>query len=176
MVLPSKLVTARIARERLIAWRSFMEFIDRHQQSTWIFRGVADAARHQLVPKVGRNAGLYDVARERVIFANFKRRARQYVEVQDLSDWDVLALAQHHGLPTRLLDWTTNPLVAAYFAVCDEIEPADAVVYAFYSDRVIITQNVNPRDFNGIARFRPRGVAARIVRQEGLFTLHGPPL
>jgi hypothetical protein len=88
----SKSSSLRIASERRAAWRDFMDFVDRHQQSTWIFRGVADAAAHALVPKVGRDKKLYDRDAEPVIFANFKRRARQYVDMRDMSEWDILAL------------------------------------------------------------------------------------
>src|SRR5688572_9039340 len=90
----------------------------RHQN--WVFRGVGDAHKHQLVPKIGRDPRLYSLPLERVIFANFKRRAPQFINIRGMTEWDLLALAQHHGLPTRLLDWTTNPLVAAYFAVTSE--------------------------------------------------------
>src|SRR5690242_3831383 len=119
-----------IARARRDKWREFAAFVDRHQQSNWIFRGVADAGSHDLVPKVGRDADLYDEATERVIFANFKRRARQFVDTSGLNEWDLMALAQHHGLPTRLLDWTTNPLVAAYFAVTSDPLATTARVFA----------------------------------------------
>jgi FRG domain len=166
----------KIVGQRLDKWRDFLRFVDRHQLSNWIFRGVADAQEHVLVPKVGRDDRVYEETSERVIFANFKRRARQFVDTSGMTEWELLALAQHHGLPTRLLDWTTNPLVAAYFAVTSQPTDKTARIYAARAPRQIDTTHVKgPFDCTEVLAFTPSAVAPRIVAQRGLFTVHPEP-
>ncbi len=166
-----------IARDRRETWRRFMDFVDRHQQSNWVFRGVGDATHHALVPKIGRPGLNYDPAIERVIFANFCRRARQFIDTSGMSAWDLLALAQHHGLPTRLLDWTTNPLVAAYFAVTSEPRLVTARIYAVRAPKLIeVSATDSPFDLQDVVAFIPSAVAPRIVAQRGLFTVHPDPV
>ena len=164
MALPIRPNPLRIARERRKAWDEFTDFVDRHRQSNWIFRGVADADNHQLCPKVGRDPEVYRETAERVIFANFKRRAPQFVNVRGMTEWDLLALAQHHGLPTRLLDWTTNPLVAAYFAVTSAPTNVKARVYAARAPMMVDTGRISdPFDCDEVLAFVPSAVAPRIV-------------
>lgn len=166
-----------IVQQRLEKWREFLEFVDRHQLTNWIFRGVADAAEHRLVPKVGRDKEVYEESSERIIFANFKRRARQFVDTSGMTQWELLALGQHHGLPTRLLDWTTNPLVAAYFAVTSQPLDGTARIYAAKAPALIETARyTDPLGYGPeVGAFAPSAVAPRIVSQRGLFTIHPDP-
>jgi FRG domain len=99
------------------------------------FRGQADQA-WELVPKVHRHLQrlsppvqvdeFSDLARiERDLYREFERRAHGRAEA--MKPWQGLCLAQHHGVPTRLLDWTTSIQTAAYFAVTGEPEKDAAV-------------------------------------------------
>ncbi|HDY87271.1 MAG TPA: FRG domain-containing protein [bacterium] len=76
------------------------------------FRGQGDYTK-PLIPSVGRER--YSVDYERDILHRFRRRSVSHYN-RILSWWETIFLARHHELPTRLIDWSTNPFVAAFFA------------------------------------------------------------
>lgn len=136
----------------------------------WIYRGQPEAD-WALVPGIGRQSELMAVERE--LFAAWKRGAVQFVDPPPPSDWDWMAIAQHHGLATRLLDWTGNPLAAAFFACCHQGSD-DAVIWAFAPGQTA-EPAADPFAAEGVLLVRPGAHAARIARQGAAFTIHGPP-
>lgn len=162
------------AKLRADRWREFMAWVDRHASSRWVFRGLSDVG-FELVPNVGRT-GDYSEIHERSILEIFERRAGEFVDVRGLGLWDLLALAQHHGLPTRLLDWTTNPLVAAYFAIRgDPAANARIVAFSVQSRLIVDTKGQGPFERTEIGFLLPRSLTTRIVTQSGLFSVHPDP-
>jgi hypothetical protein len=95
-------------------------------ETLW-FRGHKDSS-WKLTPKLYRNE--FSDADENEIRQEFQSRALQLIQGRiPAYKWEWYFLMQHYGAPTRLLDWTDNPLVALYFAVEDHPGNRDAAVW-----------------------------------------------
>ena len=97
-------------------------------RSPYAFRGMSNAA-YPLTTSLSRLGGDYG-RMEQHLLRNFRKYARRS-DVPSDSIWDWMAVGQHHGLPTRLLDWTFSPQVAMHFAT--------ARLREFHNDGVIWT-------------------------------------
>lgn len=97
-------------------------------RSRFAFRGLSDSS-YRLETTLIRLGGQY-AELERHMLRNFKKYAHRSVVERD-SLWHWLSLAQHHGLPTRLLDWTYSPFIAMHFATAniDKFD-TDGVIWA----------------------------------------------
>ncbi|HQO58793.1 MAG TPA: FRG domain-containing protein [Candidatus Omnitrophota bacterium] len=85
-------------------------------RSSFAFRGMVDASWSMQTSLI-RMGGSYREL-EKHMLRNFRKYAHRDVVERD-SFWHWLTIAQHHGLPTRLLDWTYSPFVALHFATDD---------------------------------------------------------
>lgn len=163
---------------RINSFTEFHEIIDEYDARTIIYRGMK-STDYPLIPKVGRVVPPESVGsrekNEQEILRLFKERAFQYLNFAPANDWDWLAIGQQYGLPTRLLDWTDNPLVACYFAV-DGIIENDSVIYSYQNDSYIsVDEHPNPFRYRQVGKFIPRHLIQRITTQGGLFTIHPNP-
>jgi hypothetical protein len=164
-------------------------------QLTW-FRGHSDGA-WKLLPSLVRRTGGVEV--EAALMKRFKQNAYRFIDFDPRSEWDWLFLMQHHGVPTRLLDWTESPLFGLWFAVAnDSRDDTDACIWCLdpialnreiariklSSDRELLAfaddMELEPYLVSRLARggeLKPvAGIAPRqferVYAQQGVFTIH----
>ncbi|MFZ1730013.1 MAG: FRG domain-containing protein [Bacteroidota bacterium] len=164
-----------MADKEIESFGDFHRAVEAYSGKTVIFRGVR-STDHKLVPKIGRYKKFKKsgdtLSEERYMLRLFKEQSVRYMTTIPDNKWEWLAIMQHHGMPTRLLDWTRNPLVAAYFAVRSE-HNGDSCVYAFKSNQYInIEKYSDPFERGQLGKFIPRHITPRITAQTGLFTIH----
>ena len=160
------------------SFSDFHKMVESYKDKSVVYRGVK-SDKYELIPKVGRLRSFKNenlkVNDEKYILRLFMQQALPYLSVRPETEWEWLAIGQHHGLPTRFLDWTRNPLVAMFFAV-EKYFDGDSIVYA-YKSNVFVLVDKHPKPFRvpDVSKFIPNHVTTRITAQAGLFTIHPTP-
>ena len=149
-------------------------------KSDFIFRG--QSTDEPLIPRIARLKPKGEFPKiESLMLAEFERLSLPFIEFEPQNQWDLLAIAQHHRLPTRLLDWSFSALAALWFCVKKppkkdksgkQLNGVVWLLKTLREDFIAFPMNETPFSQGKTRIFRPRAVSRRVLAQTGVFTCH----
>jgi hypothetical protein len=170
---------AALPTQQVNTLEEYLGLLDREfAEENLLYRG--QSADWPLLPKIARltrRPGATVLEVESELLDQLRRQGVSLCETAPADGWDWIAVGQHHGLPTRLLDWTSNPLAALWFAVArpsSNGESAIVRVVAVDKSDYVSAADRDPLKLDQTKVFSPRHVARRITAQTGWFTVHAP--
>jgi hypothetical protein len=164
---------------QLKSFQEFFKYIETLPGGTF-YRGVENET-YKLIPSIGRkkieDRSIEDI--EQILINRFKNESLAYLDRVPENDFELLTIAQHHGLPTRLLDWTRSPLVALYFATENHLKKSDFAIYVTPQNVRMIQEISGVPPINGLTEvymYPPKHITRRVSAQSGFFSIHPDPI
>lgn len=188
--------------KRIESWAEFLDYLDGYMNRSigvprYFFRGQSNS-EWGLLPSLTRHCKNRDIQwalkHELKILQMFREEAHNYISTALLPSeqktvevwWPIM---QHYGAPTRLLDWSNSPFVAAYFAV-SKITEHDGSVFLVhphtinlkakeehgFNEKNLLDLCLKPEDSTFLLFFQPSVKQSRVSVQQGGFSICGNPL
>lgn len=186
-------------KEEFSNWQDFKDYCSKHSYREWIYRGQSDSSwklkssllltfeRNEKIRYQNKDRQLKRELYEKEMIDSFKRNSYLFLKwmppENETFEW--LSIMQHYGAPTRLLDFTFSPFIAAFFAISDSKDSGAVYCIKYSTIKAIDKENIddiedkysNMMKSNKIlkntlvALFEPKYPNERLLAQQGIFLI-----